>query len=143
MEVDMRVFVNMKKLGKRKNSITKVPYELEKQPFTVKELIMETVSVCVRDYNERMENQELLTALSDAEMEDQAESGKISFGVNYGNKKADLQEAQRNALQCFEDGIFRIYLGAEELKKPEDSISLEADSELTFIRLTMLSGRMW
>ncbi len=45
--------------------------------------------------------------------------------------------------QCFEDGIFRIYLGTEELKKPEDLISLEEDSELTFIRLTMLSGRMW
>lgn len=139
----MRVLVNMKKLGKRKNSITKVPYELEKKPLTVKELIMETVSVCVRNYNERMENQELLTALSLAEIEDQAESGKIGFGVNYGDKKADLQEAQENALQCFEDGIFRIYLGTEELKKPEDSISLEEDSELTFIRLTMLSGRMW
>lgn len=139
----MRVLVNMKKLGKRKNSITKVPYELQNKPLTVKELIMETVSVCVRNYNERMENQELLTALSLAEMEDQAESGKISFGVNYGDKEADLQEAQENALQCFEDGIFRIYLGTEELKKPEDLISLEDDSELTFIRLTMLSGRMW
>ena len=116
---------------------------LENKPLTVRELIMETVSVCVRNYNERMENQELLTALSLAEMEDQAESGKIGFGVNYGDKKADLQEAQENALQCFEDGIFRIYLGTEELKKPEDLISLEEDSELTFIRLTMLSGRMW
>ena len=95
----MRVLVNMKKLGKRKNSITKVPYELENKPLTVRELIMETVSVCVRNYNERMENQELLTALSLAEMEDQAESGKIGFGVNYGDKKADLQEAQENALQ--------------------------------------------
>ncbi|MCI9370823.1 MAG: hypothetical protein HFH65_10970 [Lachnospiraceae bacterium] len=139
----MQVLVNMKKLGKRKNSITKVPYELENKPLTVRELIMETVSVCVRNYNERMENQELLTALSLAEMEDQAESGKIGFGVNYGDKKADLREAQENALQCFEDGIFRIYLGTEELKKPEDLISLEEDSELTFIRLTMLSGRMW
>ena len=139
----MQVLVNMKKLGKRKNSITKVPYELENKPLTVRELIMETVSVCVRNYNERMENQELLTALSLAEMEDQAESGKIGFGVNYGDKKADLQEAQEKALQCFEDGIFRIYLGTEELKKPEDLISLEEDSELTFIRLTMLSGSMW
>ena len=34
----MRVLVNMKKLGKRKNSITKVPYELDNKPLTVKEL---------------------------------------------------------------------------------------------------------
>lgn len=139
----MRVLVNMKKLGKRKNSITKVPYELERQPLTVKELILEMTAVCVRDYNERMENKELLAALSASEIEEQAESGKIGFHINYGENQAELQEAQENALQCFEDGIYRIFLGTEELKNLEDSIVFGSDSELTFARMTMLSGRLW
>lgn len=139
----MKVFVNVKKLGKRKNSITQVPYELPFAPVTVRELIEQMVSLCVRDYNERMENQELLKNLSIADMKEQADSGKISFGVNYGEKKADEQQATENALQCFEDGIFRIFCGKEEWKNLNENIHLSEGSELTFIRLTMLSGRMW
>lgn len=139
----MKVLVNMKKLGSRRNSITQVPYELEPVPTTVRELIIQMVSICVHDYNTRMESQELLKNLSQAEMEDKAAAGKISFGVNYGEKKAEEDKAIANALQCFEDGIFRIFCGTEQLQKLEDTITLAEESELTFVRLTMLAGRMW
>lgn len=139
----MKVLVNMKKLGSRRNSITQVPYELEPVPTTVRELIIQMVSICVHDYNTRMESQELLKNLSQAEMEDKAAAGKISFGVNYGEKKAEEDKAIANALQCFEDGIFRIFCGTEQLQKLEDTITLTEESELTFVRLTMLAGRMW
>ena len=139
----MKVLVNMKKLGSRRNSITQVPYELEPVPTTVRELIIQMVSICVHDYNTRMESQELLKNLSQAEMEDKASAGKISFGVNYGEKKAEEDKAIANALQCFEDGIFRIFCGTEQLQQLEDTITLTEESELTFVRLTMLAGRMW
>lgn len=139
----MKVLVNMKKLGSRRNSITQVPYELDPVPTTVQELITQMVSICVSDYNTRMESKELLKNLSQAKMEDQAAAGKISFGVNYGEKKAEEDKAIANALQCFEDGIFRIFLGTEQLEKLEDKVSLTEESELTFVRLTMLAGRMW
>lgn len=139
----MKVLVNMKKLGSRRNSITQVPYELEPVPTTVRELIIQMVSICVHDYNTRMESQELLKNLSQAEMEDKAAAGKISFGVNYGEKKAEEDKAIANALQCFEDGIFRIFCGTEQLQQLEDTITLTEESELTFVRLTMLAGRMW
>ena len=139
----MKVLVNMKKLGSRRNSITQVPYELDPVPTTVQELITQMVSICVSDYNTRMESKELLKNLSQAKMEDQAAAGKISFGVNYGEKKAEEDKAIANALQCFEDGIFRIFLGTEQLEKLEVKVSLTEESELTFVRLTMLAGRMW
>ena len=139
----MRVLVNMKKLGKRKNSIEKVPYDLDGTPSTVRELIEEMVAVCVRDYNKRKESKELLTNLSLQDMENQAESGKIGFGVNYGEKNADEKKAVENALQCFEDGIYRIFHGGVQLEKLDEEIELNEDSELTFVRLTMLAGRMW
>lgn len=109
----MRVLVNMKKLGRCRNSITQIPYELEPVPATVRELITRMVSICVNDYNTRMESKELLQNLSQAEMEDKAAAGKISFGVNYGERKA------------------------------EDEVFLTEGIELTFVRLTMLAGRMW
>ena len=139
----MKVLVNMKKLGKRKNSITQIPYELQTQPHTVKELIVQMVTVCVKEYNARMESKEILQNLSLADMENQAEAGKISFGVNYGENAADLEQAIENALQCFEDGIYRIFLGTEQLQSLEEKVELADGSELTFVRLTMLAGRMW
>lgn len=139
----MEILVNMKKLGKRKNSIEKVPYKLNKTPSTVRQLIEEMVTVCVGDYNQRMESRELLNHLSLEEMEDQAAGGKISFGVNYGEKQADAEQAVENAVQCFEDGIYRIFHGTKQLENLEDPIELTKDSELTFVRLTMLAGRMW
>lgn len=139
----MKVLVNMKKLGSRRNSITQVPYELDSAPETVRELITQMVSVCVRDYNTRMENKELLNNLSMKEMEDQAAAGKISFGVNYGETQAEEAKAVENALQCFEDGIYRIFCGTKQLQSLEEKITLAEECELTFVRLTMLAGRMW
>lgn len=139
----LKVFVNMKKLGSRRNSIVQIPYELDPVPATVQELITQMVSICVSDYNMRMESKELLENLSQAEMEDQAAAGKISFGVNYGEKKAEKDQAIANALQCFEDGIYRVFVGQEQLQKLEDKVTLSEESELTFVRLTMLAGRMW
>ena len=139
----MKVLVNMKKLGSRRNSITQVPYELEPTPETVRELITRMVSVCVRDYNTRMENKELLNNLSMKEMEEQAAAGKISFGVNYGENHAEESKAVESALQCFEDGIYRIFCGTKQLQSLEEKIALTEGCELTFVRLTMLVGRMW
>lgn len=139
----MKVLVNMKKMGKQRNSITQVPYELEGVPHTVKELIEKMVTVCVRDYNKNMENKELLHNLSLKEMEDMTAGGKISFGVNYGEKQAEERQAVENAWQCFEDGIYRIFYGTRQLQELEESIELTENSELTFVRLTMLAGRMW
>lgn len=139
----MRVLVNVKKLGKRKNSITKAPYELPGTPKTVEELITMMTGLCVRDYNRRMENGEVLDCLTKEAMEEKAGSGKIAFGVNYGEKQADEAKAAENAVQCFEDGIYRIFSGEKEWKDLKEEISLNEDVELTFIRLTMLTGRMW
>lgn len=139
----MEILVNVKRIGKRKNSITKIPYKLEGTPETVKELITEVVKVCVIEYNQKLENKEILTILSHQEIEEKAEVGKIGFGILYGENQAALEEALENAVQSFEDGLFRIFIGEEEVKTLNQNIQLEEQSELTFVRMTMLSGRIW
>ena len=44
---------------------------------------------------------------------------------------------------AFNDGLFRIFLNDNELSSLEEKINLQENDELTFIRLTMLSGRIW
>ena len=139
----MKIKVNLKSIGKRKQSVEPVIYEIQGTPGTVRELILAVTQTGVREYNERMESSELLRYLTKEEIEDQAQAGKIAFGVNYGEKKAQLSEAQENAIQCFEDGIYRIFLDEEPLEDLDTEISITEENVFTFVRLTMLAGRMW
>ena len=139
----MKIKVNLKSIGKRKQSVEPVVYEIKGIPHTVRELILAVTQTGVQEYNERAASTELLRYLTKEEIDNKAQSGKITFGVNYGEKKAQLAEAQENAIQCFEDGIYRIFLDEEPLENLETEISITEENVFTFVRLTMLAGRMW
>ena len=83
-----------------------VPFELEKRPDTVRELVTALVRLSVSEYNERKEEGQVLRYLTKEEISSLASAGKVSFGVRGGND-ADPEKAVENALQCFEDGIYR------------------------------------
>lgn len=139
----MEIKVNLKSVGKRKQSVKPVVYEINGHPSSVRELILAVTEAGVREYNRRTESKELLSYLTREEIEEQAQAGKISFGTNYGENKAELAKAQENAVQSFEDGIYRIFLDGKPLADPDEEISITKDSVFTFVRLTMLAGRMW
>lgn len=139
----MKIKVNLKSIGKRKQSVKTVVYEIPGHPDTIRELICAVTAAGVEEYNRRMESSELLHYLTNEEITDMAQAGKVSFGVNYGEKKADLTKAQENAIQCFEDGIYQIFFNDEPLEVLEGKIHITEESIFTFVRLTMLAGRMW
>ena len=65
------------------------------------------------------------------------------FGVNYNGEKASAEAAVKNALQAYEDGIFRLFVNDEEAGTADTSLVLREGDRLTFVRLTLLSGRLW
>lgn len=139
----MKIFVNVKQLGKRRNAVEEKELLLEHVPATTADLIISIVIQQVQEYNERLEQNDLLKYLTDEEIQEKATTGKVSFDVNYNGLSANAEIAIRNALQSFEDGIFRIFLNDTELELLTDTIQLTEGDKLTFIRLTMLAGRMW
>ncbi|KKB46865.1 hypothetical protein HMPREF1212_04361 [Parabacteroides sp. HGS0025] len=139
----MKIFVNVKQLGKRRNAVEDKEVLLDAVPGTVAELIVAIVIRQVEEYNERLEQNDLLKYLTDEEIKDRATTGKVSFEFNYNGLPADTEKAVRNALQSFEDGIFRVFLNEEELESSDQIIDLKEEDKLIFIRLTMLAGRMW
>ena len=139
----MRVYIQVKQLGKRKCRIEKIPIDFATPPASVQKLIEAIVSWQVSEYNERLQQSEFLKYLTQEEVENKATSGKVGFGVNYNGKPAAEAEAITNALQSYEDGIFRIFIDDTEAGELTSSIHLEEESTLTFIRLAMLSGRLW
>ena len=156
----MEIKVNVKHMGKRKQSVETVIYDwplgesgdgapghepshMGGGSFTVRELITELTKAGVEDYNKRLEQPEILKCLTKEEIGDKAAGGKISFGAVYGDKEADPRKAADNAIQCFEDGIYRIFLDNRPLESLDERLKVTGENVFTFVRLTMLTGRMW
>ncbi len=134
------IYVRMKKPGKKMNrEAPAVAFDLDRRPETLRELLSGLTELGVRDYNARRDEGQLLPFLTREEITSQAARGKISFGVHEG-EEADLQKACENSIQCFEDGIYRVFAGEDELTGLEERISWKENLVFTFIRLTMLAG---
>ena len=139
----MKIYVNIKQAGVRKKYITKKEIYLKSMPLTLKDLISEIISMNVKDFNEKKDNKKILSYLTDEDISNKLKVGKVSFGDVYNTAKADLEKAIECAFLAFEDGIFRVFIGDEEAVDLDDAIDINEEDVLTFIRLTMLSGRMW
>ena len=139
---DMILQINLKQLGSRKK-IAPVPFEYPTKPETLRQLITETVTLCVNDYNNRVRaGENNVKLLTDEEISAMANVGKIAFGIVYG-KEQDMQKALDNAILSFEDGLYRVFHGENELTELDAPLDMNENDELTFIRLTMLTGRLW
>lgn len=135
--------VNVKSVSNKQNKIKTIEIPYDENITDVRGLLKATVAFTVNAYNERRENAELLKTLTTAQIEDKAAQGKVSFGVNYGEKNADLKKATEDALEAFSDGVVVLFADEKKLENPDDKINIKNIQSLTFIKLTMLAGRMW
>lgn len=135
----MKVYVNVKQIGKKKQFIEKKEYEISSQIVKVEDLIREFVKICVSDFN----SGEVLPYLSADEIKANSQVGKIGFGDRENKNLQDEDKAIANALQSYEDGIFKIFLNEEEMGELHDGLHIKEGDQITFIRLVMLAGRMW
>lgn len=140
----MTIRINIRQLGKKRNTINAVPFELPGQPYTTRDLITSVVMACVAAYNDRVRKGEaMIRPMTQESLSDMEAVGKLAFGVNYGGKEADEAKAIAVALQGFEDRLYCVFHGQTELIALDEAISLSEEDELTFIRLTMLTGSIF
>lgn len=139
----MKVFVNIKRLGSRKNYISKEEINLSTEPLTLRELIIEIIKINVIDFNERLNKEKFIDYLTTEEIDNKVTMGKVSFGEIYNKNEADVKEAVECALLAYEDGIYRVFIDDNETGGLDEKIELSEGNTLTFIRLMMLAGRMW
>jgi hypothetical protein len=139
----MRLYFKVKQAGSRKNFIAKEEIVLESIPTTLRELIKCIVTKNVKEFNENIKKERLVDYLTNKEIENRAEAGKISFGSIYNESKQDLGKALESAYLAYEDGIYKVFVGDKEAGKLDEEIELKDADTLTFIKFTMLAGRLW
>lgn len=138
----MQIFVRVKTPGKRKDVLTSVPREIP-PVGSLRELLTVLVRQEVESVNRRDTEAQLTAWLTSEQIDAEAETGKVGFGRLWSDRKAEPEKAVANAMQCFEDGIVRVFMGDTELTEPDAPLSVPEGAEFTFIRLTFLAGRMW
>ncbi|WP_261807809.1 hypothetical protein [Paenibacillus sp. N3.4] len=121
----------------------KKEYILSSVPCTLRELITEIVANHVQKYNERTENSQLISFLTEEDINARGIEGKVGFGSTYDDRQANEQESIQTALLAFEDGLFRVYLREEEISDLSTRIDIQDGDDIIFIKFTMLAGRLW
>ena len=137
----MRIIINIKGLS-RKKVIHQEEVELINKISTTKDLITELVKINVEKFNKKIDDKDILSIMTNEYIAEAARSGKIGDEV-HGDKKANLEKALDTAYLAFEDGLYCIFINDEQSEKLDDNLNLKDGDILTFIRLTMLAGRMW
>lgn len=139
----MKISVSVKGASRKKAQIRKIIYEYPDRTYTVSGFLSETVRICLGQYNEKRDAGEILRLFSMEEMEDMAVSGRVSAGDPLDRKKADEKKAVSDALLAFEDGLIALFADGKRYEDMEEIMPLHDGSEVTFVRLTFLAGRMW
>ena len=139
----MDIYVRVKAIGKRKDILAPTAYTIPEGICSLRQLLTAVVLKEVAQYNSKEAEAQLIPFLTQQQLDDQAKTGKVSFGAVYSDRKADPGKAVGNAIQCWEDGLVRVFMNEEELTDLDTPLTIQAQSVLTFIRLTFLAGSIW
>lgn len=131
----MEVHIVKKKLGSRKE-LGRHPIEIDEAVNTLEALLYTLTRQGLREAQTPKENH----ALSDSEIAEQAEEGRIRFAENYGENHDTLEKAIQRTRQAYDDSLFRVFINGEEITTWDAPIKLCQGAEIVIIRLTMLTG---
>jgi len=133
----------LKAAGKRGSALEKTPYTLQGKAETLQQLIGCIVRQEVALYNGRGTGNMLVPFLTEAEVSIGGAGGKVGFGRIYPDKKVSEADSVEAALQGFEDGLFKVVVDDNEVKGLNGPLDIRDGSEVVFLRLAFLSGRLW
>ncbi len=139
----IQICVALKHMGNVAKKVKEYPFVLESKPHTTGELIEESVKSCIKAYRERGNDARNPVPLTDEQFDGMCEVGKFAFGVHYNESEIDETKAIETAMEAVKDGLVRIFKGNDELRELDEEIDITEGDVFTFVRLTMLSGRMW
>ena len=113
------------------------------KPTTLQQLLTMLVQYSVNAFVERQHTGNILPYLTEQEVQQSADTGKVGFGHVEDTRVPDEQQAIDAALLAFKDGLYRVFWRDEELTELAAPLALQENDTIVLIRLTMLAGRLW
>lgn len=144
----MEIKVTVKQLGRKHPILSEQKLEINANEanISLENLLRLVVQQQVEAFNSKsfeMEDEDYAKLPTENYLNILTDTGKVGFGSIYNQKKADLQKAQENAIQAFEDGLFAVFYNDEQIENLFQEINLDLHHTFAFIRLTFLAGSYW
>jgi hypothetical protein len=117
--------------------------ELEQAaPFkTVGEVLAAIVRQQVDDFKKRKQEAQLLRILTERDLEDGREAGRIASGVRERDERApEIEDAIEAAELAFEDGFYYIFVNDVQVERLNHAVDSQESIDVLFVRLTPLAG---
>lgn len=128
----MHIQVIQRKAASRKE-IGRQLYEIP-MVHTLRDLLL---TMCEQLYNQQFSHDDSML-----DIHQQADTGKIVFGM-YNQQKEPLSKAKQTILQDYEDGLFRVFVRGKEITNLDEELQLKDGDEVVWIKMVMLTGRLW
>ncbi|SCY97261.1 MULTISPECIES: hypothetical protein [unclassified Lysinibacillus] len=139
----MRLFYQQKVIGKKSRKLQKIPFSIDEPVTTLQDLLVQLVTQQVQQFNEKMVDTPLHLYLTDQQLDDATQYGKVHFGEKKNDSLQSVDQAMSNMLQAFQDELFLVLHNEEWLDSLTTPLTIQEDDVFTFIKLTMLAGRIW
>ncbi|HBO43078.1 MAG TPA: hypothetical protein DD670_03920 [Planctomycetaceae bacterium] len=109
--------------------------------ITLRDLIDHVVREEVAAFQKRQRDRLTFRVLTAGQISEGVERGKVeSGGSEIQPQDVDPNAAVGTAIQAFEDGLYFAVIDERQAEDLDRQVFLQPDSQITFIRLTLLSG---
>jgi len=145
-EVPRMILIRGKAVGRKKPLFSDWSFPIppdwsDAGGVTLRMLIERIVRLQVQAFQDRQADAQVLRALTARQIDAAAETGKVAMGQSdVAPQTVDVDEAIGNALLAFEDGLYLVVLDEVEQQDLDREIHLRDDSQIVFLRLTLLAG---
>jgi hypothetical protein len=107
----------------------------------LRDVIAAIVGDQVRQFQDRQSQRQFLRVLTQRDIAEGAERGKIEVGASdVPLQPVDPEAAVETALVAFQDGLYFVIVDECQIQQLDDPVAIRPDSQITFIRLTLLAG---
>lgn len=135
-----QLVISTKLIGRRGPLLAPITLQLDTEATTVRSLIASIVREQVAAFRDRQASRRLVQILTESEMTDGLEIGKLVSGGQDLQQQVDVEEAIRAAHTAFEDGLFYFFLSDTQLTRLDEPVELGRSTEVLFLRLVPLVG---
>lgn len=133
------MIVETKLIGRR-TPFERRPIDLPDGPHTLRGLLTHLVAHEIAAYRERQDRVGVLRVLTERELQDAAQTGRVSVAPQERGGDVDLHTATRTALTAFGDGLYYVFLDERQVTDLDAPVPVCPDSTLLIVRLTALAG---
>lgn len=141
------VVVEARMLGERRALVPAWSVPLPTDPegggdrsITLRQLIERIVRAEVEAFEARRDARRFVRVLTQREIQEAQERGKIDAGEHASSSPVDPEAAVTHAWQAFEDGLYLTIIDGQEERELDKQVYVSDASRVVFLRLTFLAG---